>query len=138
MGDLNVANKYQQHNFHVQIDGNVTIKNFKGERALRDNEIKTVVKNGKISNFFKWTNKDHATLERALNLSTTNYTVFDKLRKADKSDKKGAKLTRSDLEAFRKDKKLQQELGVKVKYDAKEKVYGIYGADGSKLYFDFD
>ncbi len=138
MGDLTVANKGSGTTFKVKVEGNVTIQNFKGDRKLQDHEIKTVVKNGNATNLYKWSNTNHATTESALNLGSKNFLIFDAIRKADKSDKKGEKLTRSDLEALRKDKALQKKLGVTVKYDAQEQVYGIYGASGSKLYFDFD
>lgn len=138
MGDLKVSNRAQGSSFQVKVEGNVTIKNFKGNRELKNNEAKTTVKNGKVSNSYKWSNTDHPTKESALNLNSTNYGIFDALRSADKSDKKGEKLTQSDLEALRTNPKLQKELGVQVKYDAKEKVYGIYGENGSTLYFDFD
>ncbi len=105
---------------------------------MGNNEAKTVVKNGKVANYYKWSNRDNPTSERALNLSENNYLIFDKLRKADKTDKNGKILTQSDFEALRKNPQLQKELGVSVKYDAKEKVYGIYGTNGSTLYFDFD
>lgn len=138
MGDLTVANKAQGTTFNVKIDGNVTIKNTKNNGAMKDNEVKTVVKDGHVTNYYKWSNTKTETKERALNLNASNYLIFDKLRKADKSDKKGEKLTQSDLEALRKNKALQKELGVTVKYDPEAKVYGLYGNTGSTLYFDFD
>lgn len=138
MGDLTVANKAQGNTFKVKVDGNVTIRNTKGNGPMKNNEAKTVVQDGQVTNYYKWGNKDSATKERALNLNASNYLIFDKLRSADKADKKGEKLTQSDLEALRKNKALQKELGVTVKYDPDEKVYGLYGSSGSTLYFDFD
>lgn len=138
MGDLTVANKSQSTTFSVKVDGNVTISNTKNKGKLENNETKTTVKNGRVENYYKWPNSQNATKESALNLNSGNYNIFDNIRKADKNDKAGKKFTRSDLEALRKDKNLQKELGVTVRYDAKEQVYGIYGANGSKLYFDFD
>ncbi len=138
MGDLTVANKAQGNTFKVKVDGNVTIRNTKGKGPMKNNEAKTVVKNGDVTNYYKWGNQKSATKESALNLNASNYLIFDKLRSADKSDKKGEKLTQSDLEALRKNKALQKQLGVTVKYDPDEKVYGLYGANGSTLYFDFD
>lgn len=140
MGDLTVAYKGGdwRTKFNVQVEGNVTISNTKNKGALQNHETRTTVKNGKVDTYYKWSNQKNATHENALNLNYANYTIFEALKKADKTDKKGEKLTQSDLEALRKDKKLQKELGVTVKYDANEKVYGLYGKNGSTLYFDFD
>ncbi len=138
MGDLTVANKAQGNTFNVKIDGNVTIRNYKGAGEMKNNDVKTLVQDGKVTNLYKWGNKNTPTKERALNLNSSNYLIFDALRKADKNDKKGEKLTLSDLEALRTNKALQKELGVTVKYDPDEKVYGLYGKTGSTLYFDFD
>ncbi len=140
MGDsLTVVNKYQNNQkFNVKIEGNVKIKNFKGNRKMQDHETMTVAKNGQVSTYYKWSNTKDATKESALNLNTTNFGIFDKLRKADKKDKNGDKLTRSDLDALYKDKNLQKQMGVVVKYDAKEKVYGIYNQkEKTALYFDY-
>lgn len=138
MGNLTVANKAQGTTFNVKVDGNVTISNTKNKGQLQKNETRTTVKDGQVSNYYQWGNAKNATKESALNLSSSNFLIFDKLRKADKNDKNGEKLTQSDLEALRKDKALQKELGITVKYDAQEKVYGLYGKNGSTLYFDFD
>ncbi len=139
MGNLTVEMKSSDNtHFSVKVNGNVTISTTKNKGALQNNQTRTTVKNGQVETRYKWSNKDYATKERALNLNRSNYMIFDALRKADKTDKKGEQLTQSDLEALRKDKALQKELGVTVKYDAKEKVYGLYGNSGSTLYFDFD
>lgn len=141
MGDLTVAYRGDdmgRTKFTVKIDGNCTISNTKNKGNLNDHETRTTVKNGRVTTYYKWGNMPKATTERALNLNYANYVIFDGLRKADKNDKKGEKLTQSDLEALRKNKALQKELGVTVKYDSQEKVYGLYGATGTKLYFDFD
>ena len=139
-GHLTVANKANDRSqFNVRVQGNVTIRNFKDHKdPTNANEVKTVVKNGEVHNYYKWENMNHATSERALNLSSNNYNIFAAISKADKSDKKGEILSKSDLEALRKNPQLQKELGIKVKYDPDEQVYGIYGANGSTLYFDFD
>ncbi len=138
MGNLTVANKAQGYTFNVKIEGNVTIRNFKGNREMQSNEMKTVVEDGRITNYYKWGNAKNPRKERALNLNSSNYDIFNALRKADKKDKNGEYLTISDLEALRTNKALQKQLGVTVKYDPDEKVYGLYGETGSKLYFDFD
>ena len=139
-GKLTVANRAQGNSFNITVQGNVTIRNFKGHENIENpHEAKTVVKNGKVDNYYLWGNQDKATSERVLNLSSNNFSIFDKLRKLDKeTDKKGKVLSQSDLEILRNNSKLQEELGVIVKYDAKEKVYGIYGGNNSKLYFDFE
>lgn len=140
MGDLRVVNKAQPdiNNCKVNIEGNVRISNRKGTGKLQKNDAETQVKNGKVTSFYQWDNKSNPTKENALNLNASNFLIFDGVRQADKSDKDGKKLTKSDLEALRKDKAMQKKLGVTVKYDAKEQVYGLYGKDGSTLYFDFD
>lgn len=138
MSDLTVANKAQGTTFKVKVEGNVTIRNTKNTGAMKDNEVRTVVDDGRVSNYYKWGNTKAPTKERALNLNSSNFLIFDGIRKADKNDKNGEKLTQSDLEALRKNKALQKELGVIVKYDPEEKVYGIYGKTGTTLYFDFE
>ncbi len=141
MGNLTVAYKgddMRRTKFTVNVEGNFTISNTKNKGKLANHETRTTVKNGRANTYYKWGNTPNATLESVLNLNYTNYTIFDGIRKADKNDKKGEKLTQSDLEALRKDKALQKKLGVTVKYDAQEKVYGIYGKNDAKLYFDFD
>ncbi len=138
MGNLTVANRTQGGTFNVYVSGNLTIKNYKGDRPLQTHEAKTVIKNGNPTNYYQWSNPKKPTKERALQLNSTNYTIFDAVRKSDKKDNKGEKLTQSDLDAFRNNKKLQKELGVTVKYDPQEKVYGIYGQYGTTLYFDFE
>lgn len=140
-GELTVVNKAQPStdNFKVRVDGNVKIQNFKGNRGLNEYETRTTVKNGQVTNWFRWGGAKAPTKERALNLGSSNFTLFDKLRKADAKDKKGTVLTRSDLEAVRKNKKLQQQLGLSaVRYDANEKVYCLVGKDGNQLYFDYE
>ncbi len=140
-GELTVVNKAQSRTdkFKVRVDGNVKIQNFKGNRGLNKYELRTTVKNGQVTNWFRWGNTKAPTKESALNLGSSNFTLFDKLRKADAKDRNGAALTRSDLEAVRKDKKLQQKLGLSaVRYDANEKVYCFVGKDGNQLYFDYE
>ena len=64
--------------------------------------------------------------------------VDDKiLKKADKKDKNGAVLSRSDLQALKKDPALQKKLGVTVRADESKGVYTVT-SNGSTLYFDFD
>ena len=106
---------------------------------MQNHETMTVAKNGQVSTYYKWSNAKEATKESALNLNATNFGIFNKLRKADKADKNGNKLTRSDLEALRKDKNLQKQMGITIKYDPQEKVYGIYNQkEKTTLYFDYD
>lgn len=141
MGNLTVAYRGDdmgRTKFTVNVAGNFTISNTKNKGNLQNHETRTVVKNGQAKTYYKWSNMPNATYESTLNLNYNNYTIFDGIRKADKNDKKGEKLTQSDLEALRKDKSLQKKLGVTVKYDPQEKVYGIYGNNDTKLYFDFD
>ena len=131
MGDLKVANKAQpSNNFHVQVNGNVTIQNHKGNAPLKDQQARTTVKNGKVSNYYQWTG-GKPTKEAALNLNSTNYDIFNALRKADKKDKKGEVFTRSDLQALKK------KLGVTVRADESKGVYTLT-KNGSTLYFNFD
>ena len=138
--NLTVVNKYQNdQKFTVKVEGNVRIKNFKGNRKMQNHETMTVAKNGQVSTYYKWSNAKEATKESALNLNATKFGIFNKLRKADKADKNGNKLTRSDLEALRKDKNLQKQMGITIKYDPQEKVYGIYNQkEKTTLYFDYD
>ena len=72
-----------------------------------------------------------------MNLNSTNYDIFNALRKADKKDKKGEVLTRSDLQALKKDPALQKKLGVTVRADESKGVYTLT-KNGSTLYFNFD
>lgn len=139
MGDnLTVAQRSQSSNqFNVKVDGNVTIQNFKGNRKLGNLEAKTVVKKGHVNNYFKWGNMPNETKERALNLSATEYGMFEAARKADKSDKKGEVLTRSDLQALKKDTALQKKLGITIRADESKGIYTLT-KNGSTLYFDFD
>lgn len=133
--DLTVANKAQPNQkFTVKLADNVTIRNYKGREKMQPNDVKTTYKDGQVSNYYQWGNTAAPTKEKSLNMSYNNFLIFDKLRKADGNAKN---LSRKDLEALRNNKQLQKELGITVKYDANEKVYGIYGAGGSKLYFDF-
>lgn len=137
MDDLKVANKAQpSNNFHVQVNGNVTIQNHKGNAPLKDQQARTTVKNGKVSNYYQWTG-GKPTKEAALNLNSTNYDIFNALRKADKKDKKGEVFTRSDLQALKKDPALQKKLGVTVRADESKGVYTLT-KNGSTLYFNFD
>ena len=138
MGDLNVTNKAQpQEHFKVKVNGNVKIQNFKGDGTLKDHQIRTTVKNGAVSNWYQWTG-GKATKESHLNLNATNYNIFNAITKADKKDKKGEVLTRSDLQALKNDKQLQKKLGVVVRSDESKGVYTIQGPNNSMLYFDFD
>ena len=137
MGDLKVANKAQpSNNFHVQVNGNVTIQNHKGNAPLKDQQARTIVKNGKVSNYYQWTG-GKPTKEAVLNLNSTNFDIFNSLRKADKKDKNGAVLSRSDLQALKKDPALQKKLGVTVRADESKGVYTVT-SNGSTLYFEFD
>lgn len=138
MGDLDVTNKAQpQEHFKVQVNGNVKIQNFKGNGSLQDHQFRTNVKNGQVSNWYQWSG-GKPTKESHLNLNATNYAIFDSIRKADKKDKNGAVLTRSDLQALRNNKALQKKLGITVKSDESAGVYTIIGPNNSTLYFDFD
>lgn len=151
-GKLTVSNRAQGGSFPVIIRDNVTISNFKGHKNPENaNEAKTVVKDGKINNYYLWNNQikrnekgeiidRRVTFETSLNLNSKNYTIFDAIRKADtkSGDKDGKILSKSDLEALYNNKQLQKKLGVTVKYDPKEDVYSIKGANNSMLYFDFD
>ena len=135
---LTIANKAQGNTFSVNVKENVVIRNYKPSEKMGDNCFKTTVKNGKVTNEYKWSNVNSPTKERAMNLGAENYSIMHALKKADKKDKDGNILSQSDLKALYNDKAMQKKLGVQVKFDPKENVYGIYGSNGSRLYFDFE
>ena len=55
--NLTVVNKYQNdQKFTVKVEGNVRIKNFKGNRKMQNHETMTVAKNGQVSTYYKWSN----------------------------------------------------------------------------------
>ena len=138
-GDLTVAQRSQSDNtFKVKVDQNVTIQNFKGNGKLNNLDSRAVVKNGKVNISFKWKNQPKATAERAMNLSSTEYNMFDTARKADQKDKKGGYLTRSDLQALKNNKALQKKNGLTVRADEKAGAYTLVSNDGkSTLSFKF-
>ncbi|HCB11428.1 MAG TPA: hypothetical protein DEO94_04700 [Cyanobacteria bacterium UBA11991] len=140
MGDLKVASKTDyQKPFHVNVKGNVKIKNYDTNRAPKDNEFNTTVKNGQVSTYYKRSNQAKPVKEDAITLNSKNYLIFDGIRKADKTDKAGKQLSRSDLEAIRKDKTLQKKLGIqKVEVNEKAGIYTVRSTSGSVLSFDFD
>lgn len=138
-GDLTVAQRTQPDNtFKVKVDENVTIQNFKGNGQLKNFDSRAVVKDGKINISFKWKNRPNATAERAMNLSSTEYNMFNAARSAAKNDKKGEHLTRSDLQALKNNKALQKKYGITVRADEKAGAYTLVSSDGkSTLNFKF-
>ncbi len=136
--NLIVANKSNGNQFSVSVKGNVTIKNYKHSGALQPGEINTSVKNGQVVNYYCQTGDKKNTKQRALNLSSTKYDIFNKLRSLDGNPKD---LTQKDLQMLKQNKKVQKELGIfTVKYDAEAKVTGIYTSanDQNPFIFDFD
>lgn len=135
MGDLTIANKSGGRPIKVSVEGDMQISTSKDEKG--NNYAKTTVKNGKVKNEYKWSNKDHLTSESALNLNSKNFLIFDAMRKADKSDKEGKKFSKSDVVALMKDKTLQKQLGCKVIEGDKPNTY-IIQTGSSKMFIDFN
>ena len=50
--NLTVANKSNGETFSVSIKGDLTIKNHKHNGELKPGEVRTTVKNGKVTNFY--------------------------------------------------------------------------------------
>lgn len=141
MGNLRIADSNwsgsnaKRPMFNVNVEGNFTISNTKNKNNLQSSEYRVDVKNGKPTINF---GRNPGNPEKELSVRSKNYELFNTLRKADKNDQKGEKLTRSDLDALKNDKALQKKLGITVTYDPKEKVYELNGQDGRKIFFDFE
>ncbi len=136
--NLTVANKSSGETFSVSVKGNVTIKNYKHDGSMKPGEIKTTVKNGKVTNLYCQEGDKKQTPQRALNLSNTKYNIFNKLKGLDGNPND---LTQKDLQLLKQNKSLQQKLGIfTVKHDAEAKVTGIYTSanDSNPFMFDFD
>ncbi len=148
MGDLTVVSTAKDYNptkFTVKCEGNFTISNTKNKNNLDRQQYRVDVKNGNASVSFcrpaeSWMKcgDKYERKEVSLGVRDRNYQVFDAIRQADKKDKGGKILNRADLDALRNDKELQKKLGVQVKYDPNEKVYGIYRDGSLIIHFDFE
>ena len=136
--NLTVANKSNGETFSVSIKGDLTIKNHKHNGELTPGEVRTTVKNGKVTNFYCQPGDKKNTPQRALNLSSTKYNIFNKLRTLDGN---ANDLSQKDLQLLKQNKALQKQLGIfAVRYDAEAKVTGIYTSanDSNPFMFDFD
>ena len=136
--NLTVANKASGETFTVNVKGNVTIKNYKHNGKLQPGEVLTVVKDGEVRNYYCQKGDTINRAQRALNLSSHKYTIFEQLKALDGNPND---LTEKDLQKLKQDKSLQAKLNIfAVRHDPEAKVTGIYSSanDANPFMFDYE